>query len=97
MGVKRKGSKKYKKWKSYRKGKHGIVQTTKYIKNEIPYEFKINNGSRLEVFARNKNEAIKKAKSWERWLKRTKRGSDKVDFSKPVKKWTEKGWRTLKG
>ena len=90
MGVKRKGSKRFKKWKSYRSGKHGIVSTTKYIKNTIPYEFKIKGGGKLHVNERNKKDAVKSAKHWERWLKRTGRGNDKVDFSKGISKWNEK-------
>jgi hypothetical protein len=98
--MKRKGSPRYKKWRSYRKGrggKGGIVAVTKYIKNEKPYEFKISDGAKLQVFARTKEEAIRKAKSWERWLHKTKRGKDTVDFSKGVKKqMANLKWRKLK-
>ena len=98
MGVKRKGSRKYKKHKSWKTTKNkGIVQTTTYIKDKTPYEFKLKGSGRLQVHARTKQQAVKEAKSWERWLKQTKRGKEKVDFSKPVKKWTKKGWRRLKG
>ena len=69
--MKRKGSRRYKKHKSWRTTKNkGIVQTTTYIKNIKPYEFGLKNSSgKLQVHARTKKQAVKEAKSWERWLK----------------------------
>jgi len=78
--MKRKGNLRFKKIKGYRNSKMGIVDTHRYVRNEKPYDFKLNTGGKLGVFALNKPEAIKKAKSWERWLKRTGRGNDKVVF-----------------
>ncbi len=92
---KRKGSRKYKPIKKWTKHKKGDRRTY-YIKNTNPYEFKIKQGGTLQVQARTKKAAVKSAKSWERWLKRTGRGTDKVDFSKGITKWTEKGYKKLK-
>lgn len=92
-----KKSKRYRPIHKWTKHKHGDRRIY-YIKNEIPYRFIVKDGGKLEVQARSKEEAIRKAKGWERWLRRTKRGTDIVDFSKGIWKWNEKtnGYKKLK-
>lgn len=58
------------------------LKNTEPKKKKREYIFKTNlKGQMLNLYARNPSEAKRKAVSWERWLKKTRRGNDKVVLS----------------
>jgi len=81
--VGRKGNPKYKKWRRLRVGKGGVGSEyyNAYIRNEKSYTFPLNDGSRVSIYALNKKDALKKAKSYQKWL--VKKGfAGKVEITK---------------
>lgn len=62
--MKRKGNRKYKIWRRLRVGSEYY---NAYIRNERFYKFPMSDGASVSISALNKMEAIKKAKSYQRW------------------------------
>jgi hypothetical protein len=61
-------------------------KSEEYWKSADEYQFDVDDGGKLSVYAHSPRIARLKATNWEKWLKKTNRGNDKVIKGSLVKK-----------
>lgn len=57
-----------------------------YWKGAQEFEFRTNDGGKLQVYAYSERDAKLKAKNWEKWLVREKRGNERVNLNSIIRK-----------